>query len=400
MRRTPIAHVIFPRHSLEIPVPTFAMDAARMMAAVPDLELEILMPLPVRALRKVQDRSRIAQGARAWPEGIDEVLAKLEPRPTLIPYVPVPRRSVESAAVAISAALLLKKKADRPRVITGTFLDEGGVAAVAIARALSAKSIAVACGSDARSLIQDPHTPNRVMAKRSKETVDHADALVAVSEDLAKILDRFGRTATVVHFTADPKRFPWTPLPSGPKVVLFVGRLSMDKGVDLLLEAFARIQDKAAVLHLVGARAPDLDVEAETLRLGISERVKLIGELRHWEPALPEAYQKASCFVLPSRAEGFPAVLIEALLSGRPVVATDVGGVKEIVNAKRGVGALVEKDNVGALTRALDAVLSDCEQGLWDPAKLHDYALPMSWAGSLPRLEKLTRRLIAEAEQP
>jgi glycosyltransferase involved in cell wall biosynthesis len=390
MRRTPIAHVIFPQPSVVFPVPEFSLAAARGLAGSRGLDVEVLMPLPHKAARRLQDWSRRRRSARAWPPGIDEALGQIEPRPTLVPYLPVPGRSVESATVALAAALIARSPSARPVVLSGAFLDQGGFAAAMAARTLGASSIAIACGTDVRVT----HPANAVVepgrARRTKQTLKSATSVLAVSYDLAGQLARLGRTAEVVRFTASPERFPLLPPAEGAPVVLFVGRVSRGKGVDLLLEAFARIRRPDARLRLVGPAFPDLDAAREAARLGIADRVELIGEVAQEE--LLAAYRGASCLALPSRAEGFPVVLVEALLTGRPVVAADVGGVSEMVDAT--VGRLIPPEDPAALALALDEVLEARDREAWQPERLRAHALPMSWAANLAKLEALTWELI------
>lgn len=391
MSKLRVAYVIFPRHSPIIPAPTFAIDSARCLAGVAGLHVEVVMPLPLRFLKRLQSRSRRARGARAWPTGLDEVLLRLEPRPTLVPYLPLPQRSVESASLAIAAMIRLRPPDERPHVIIGPFLDEGGFAATTIARYTGAKSIAVACGSDIRALAASDYGPTSINVKRSRKAIENADQVIAVSRELAQEVVRRGKPAEVIHFTADPAKFPAGPFPPSASDVLFVGRLSRAKGVDLLLESFAKVRWPGAHLRLVGSRSEDLDVGAEVRRLGLSSRVTIVGELRHGSDELSMEYRGASCFVLPSRSEGFPTTVVEALLSGRPVVATDVGGVAELVSSK--VGVLVPPDDSPALTNALDSVLQSVAAGNWSPQELRHYALPVSWEGSTPRLAAVVRRL-------
>jgi glycosyltransferase involved in cell wall biosynthesis len=248
----------------------------------------------------------------------------------------------------------------------------------------------VACGSDVRILSSGHLPPDAARAARSKETLRHATTLLAVSNELAQEISRFGRRASVVRFTAGPERFPLQPPPAGPPVILFVGTVTRSMGIDLLLEAFALLGRTDARLHIVGPLFPELDAEAEARRLGIGDRVTVAGELT--ERALVEAYGRASCLVLPSRSEGFPAVIVEAMLTGRPVIATDVGGVREIVTPD--VGRLIPSEDPESLTAAIESVLEGCEQGAFDPQALRTRALPESWAGNLPKLEAATWSLL------
>lgn len=391
MKRTPVAHVIFPRPNPLRPVPEFAWGAVEAIAQTRDFDLTVYMPVPAKPLRGFSSWARRARGAAAWPEGLEEALQKLEPRPVLVPFVPVPRRSTESAAAALSAALVKRPRASRPRVIQGSFLDEGGFTASLVGRVLDCPAIVVAHGTDVRAARGELGEGGK--RRRALEAVHRASQVIAVSHRLAQDLALVGARAEVLPFTAKATRFGLQPLPKGPPELLFVGRLSRAKGVDLLLSAFALLPRKDVTLRLVGQPQPDLDVPAAIAQLGLQDRVTVTGELDHAE--LPACYTRASLVVLPSLAEGLPTVLVESLLVGRPVVATDVGGVRELVDGR--VGALVTEPGAGALAQAVAETLARAEAGAFEPAALRGKALPFAWESVGPKLVELTRRWVAPA---
>ena len=132
---------------------------------------------------------------------------------------------------------------------------------------------------------------------------------------------------------------------------LYVGRLSQDKGIDVLLQAF---EDVPGTLILAG-RGPQED----ELRARAGERVKFVG----WVPRedLPLLYAAADCFVLPSRSEPWGMVLNEAAAAGLPLVATDAaGGAHDLI--EEGVnGYRVPVDDPAALRAALHRVAASPE---------------------------------------
>jgi glycosyltransferase involved in cell wall biosynthesis len=390
VRRTPIAHVVFPRADPLRPVPGFAWDAVHALLEADDLDVEVLMPLPSRALRLPQSIWRGLLGRRSFAEDLEGALASLEPRPTFVRFVPLPNRSVESAAVAIAAHLLARPRAARPRLLHGSFLDEGGFAASVAARVMGCASIAVAHGTDvrvARRRLAD--RPSR--RRRALETIAHATKLIAVSNDLAQEIALLGRSAEVVRYGTFASRFPLVPLNKAivPRQVLFIGNVSRRKGVDVLMEAFALLAHQDAQLRIVGPHAGDIDVDADARRLGIGARVRVEGPVR--EEDVPSIVRESSCLVLPSRDEGFGIVLVEALLSGRPVVASRTGGIKEIVDDR--VGRLVEPEDQRALARAIDEILDRVDRGWWTERELREHAMPMTWEEQGPRLAEITREL-------
>lgn len=387
MKRTPVAHVIFPRPSPTRPVPEFAWHAAAALTHTNDLDVTILMPVPVPVARRIQGWARRLRGSAAWPADLEAGLARLVPRPVLVPYLPAPRRSTESAAVALAAYLIRRPRAGRPQVVQGSFLDEGGYAAAAVGRVLGVPSVAVAHGTDVRvARAQTADGVNR--GRRARTTLARADHVVAVSHQLAQELAVLGVRAEVLPFTSDAARFVASAPPEGAPEILFVGRVGRAKGVDRLLEAFSRVKHPAATVRLVGPSVGDVDVEKTIDVLGLSGRVFVEGEMPQDE--LPGRYARAACLALPSRGEGLPCVIVESLLSGRPVVATAVGGVGELVDDA--TGALVNDPSPDRLAAALDAVLE--RRHSFDPEALRRRAMPYTWQASGPRLVSLTRSLL------
>jgi glycosyltransferase involved in cell wall biosynthesis len=116
---------------------------------------------------------------------------------------------------------------------------------------------------------------------------------------------------------------------AGRRVVTFVGRLEPQKGGDWLIEAaprwLAELPD--CDLLLVGEGPLRGSLETAAKAAGIAERVHFVG----WRPGVPEILAASSLLVLPSAWEGMPNVVLEAMASRRPVVATDVEGVRELL---------------------------------------------------------------------
>jgi glycosyltransferase involved in cell wall biosynthesis len=137
-----------------------------------------------------------------------------------------------------------------------------------------------------------------------------------------------------------------------PRLVGTIGRVEPQKGVDVLIRAFAEIED--ATLLVVGDGSERGRLEELARDLGVSERV----EWKGWSDDARGYLPSLDVFVLPSRNEGFPLALLEALLAGTAVVASDVGSVAEAV--QDGVtGLLVPPDDHEALTQALRRLLAD-----------------------------------------
>ena len=142
-----------------------------------------------------------------------------------------------------------------------------------------------------------------------------------------------------------------------PKELLkigFVGRLSREKGVDLLLEAFALFsRDRADAQLVLCGEGPLLDhLEARARDLALLDRVVFAGFVNH----VADALEKLEVFVMPSLTEGMPMVLMEAMAANKKIVATRVGGMPEMLHSYKAY-ALVDNVNPAALNDAMTSVL-------------------------------------------
>lgn len=144
------------------------------------------------------------------------------------------------------------------------------------------------------------------------------------------------------------------------RVIIAIGRLSLEKGQVDLIRAFAKLiheqMNLQTKLVIVGEGPERERLEQEINALCIKERVRFAGQVSDVKPF----YAIADLLVLPSHSEGSPNVLLEAMAARVPVVATAVGGVPEIATHKENA-LLVEVRDVEALAQAMSELLSDRE---------------------------------------
>ncbi|MBO9436768.1 glycosyltransferase [Ruegeria sp. R13_0] len=201
------------------------------------------------------------------------------------------------------------------------------------------------------------------MRWRIDEKIARARSIVAISHFCRSQLMLFSDQQhwpriSIVHCGIDPDRYGHNPRDSFGKRVLFVGRLDAVKGAPLLLQAFAALREDHpdATLTLIGdgADRPALEAQAKTLALG--DAVTFAGYRP--QEAVADFLEEADMLVLPSFAEGVPVVLMEAMASRIPVIATQVAGVSELITDGE-VGFVVPPGDVSTLIARMQTLLSD-----------------------------------------
>jgi glycosyltransferase involved in cell wall biosynthesis len=226
-------------------------------------------------------------------------------------------------------------------------------------------------------------TDSRLQRWFKRRASRRVSAHVAVGERSARAVEEAvglpsGSVRTIYNGVPD---LPVDPLPrraNGP-VIGAVGRLSPEKGYDLAISALGNLPGATLVLVGDGSERGRLEVLAR--ELGVAERVQFTGwsdEPRRYLPGF-------DVFVLPSRQEGFPLAVVEAMLAGLPVVAADVGSVSEAV-LEAETGFLVPAEDPAALTDRLRHLLSN-----------RDLAQRLGSAGRERAREKFTAEAMARS---
>lgn len=175
-----------------------------------------------------------------------------------------------------------------------------------------------------------------------------------------------------------------------PLIVSFAGRLIDGKGVADLLKAFSKINQPGVHLQVIGDGPQRRNLEHLAEKLHITQQITFYGDTP-WDEVI--AYLKASDIVVnPSYTEGLPTSVIEAALCDCAIIATDVGGTREIISDKKS-GLLISPRDTTQLATALQRLVQDEDVRLQLAINAkHDVAQRFSWNESLAQYEQLLLR--------
>lgn len=353
----------------------------RQIRAIADLgvECEVLQPIdwaPPAPLHRLHP---------GWREGHEQLAGVLDSvdgiavhHPRV--YHPKPSRffpgdAWERMGRAVAGYIARRGRLRAADLIYAHFLCHEGYAGLVAARQLEIPLVAIARGDDVHAWPE--RWPDR--ATKLAEVLASADGLLASSHGLARdaavwATRGLSTPIEVVYNGVDTARFRPAAsdaerriarrrvgLPTDGSVLLSVATPIALKGWLELLDAFASLGAGDWQLAMVGAprNADDLDLESEARARGIGPRVTWLGCLP--PETMPDLYRAADGFVLASHNEGLSNALLEAMATGLPVVATDVGGHAEVV--EEGVtGRLVPPKNASALACALEEGVLDRDE--------------------------------------
>lgn len=292
------------------------------------------------------------------------------------PVFPVLSRAINGHVA--SAVLTPRVRRFQPDLVLAYWVYPDGYAALRTARSLGVPCVVGALGSDI-------HVRSGINQFMTRHTVNGVDALLTVSEAMRQsAIHEFGAQPDKVHtivngfntsvfFSRDQAtmRQKYGVAPD-EKLIIYVGRFVEAKGMRELLTAFKAMSDQDAKVGLV--LVGDGVMKTELLDLiqqqGLQGRVRVPGGLPPEQVA--EWISACDVLTLPSWSEGYPNVVVEGAACGRPVVATDVGGTREILNDSNGI--LIPPKDPEALQKALMSALSR----QWDHAGIAK-AMSRTW---------------------
>lgn len=306
--------------------------------------------------------------ANYWvSKGWEVTLILLVP-PTTAPFYQLDARiklkSLGVAGKSASKLAAISKAWQRIQVLRREIIDSKPDVVISFMNSVNVYTIIACVGLNIPTIVSEHIYPGRTDASKvwqliMKWAYRYADLVTVLTQNALPFYPATKGYQTIVMPNPIVKPEPvvaTTRLVSDPSLIA-IGRLHPQKGFDLLIKAFDQIQAKYPDWQITILGEGPMRSELEGLRstLKLNDRVHLPGLVTN----VPEYLQQADIFVMPSRFEGFPMALCEAMAAGLPVLATNcLSGPSEIVD--NGVnGILVTTENVDALAAGLDSLMSN-----------------------------------------
>lgn len=303
-------------------------------------------------------------------------------------------------AVAASTALLVRRiRREFPfdMILAATAYPDA-VAASHLARLFDVPFLVTVLGSDVNK--SGMHLALRPQIARA---LKRAGRVVAVSAALGDRVAEMGvdrSRIAVVRNGVDGEAFAIRDmreararlgLPQDRAIVTYVGNLLHVKGVDVLVEAVGKLGELGGppiFVNMVGGGPLAETLKARAEALGVADRIGFAG--RVLPTAVPDQMTACDVFCLPSREEGCPNVVLEALASGKPVVASRTGGIPELIREDNGI--LVTPEDPEDLARAMIRAV----KRPWDPEALRRSVPSLSWNDVGDTYARLIGEVLAE----
>jgi teichuronic acid biosynthesis glycosyltransferase TuaC len=353
----------------------FVENRLRQLVASGEVEARVVAPVPWFPL-KAEVFGRYGTFARKPAAEERHGLQITHPRYLVLPKVGQTCVPGWLASAGIREARRLRAQGFDFDLIDAHYFFPDGVAAARVASALDRPLVITARGTDLNEIAQQEGPRQQVL-----EAAQVAGGLITVSQALGEQLVRIGADpgkvrvlpngvdAQVFHAAEDRAALRAELGLEGPHV-LSVGRLVPIKGHDLLVRALGELPDVSLVLFGDGPERGALTRLAS--ELGVADRVRLMGRAPHAE--LARWYAASDVVALASENEGCPNAVLEGLACGTPVVASEVGGIPELITDEV-AGELVAERTGPGFAAALGRVLERPR----DEAGVLAYARRFSW---------------------
>ncbi len=288
-------------------------------------------------------------------------------------YMTIPGTSLIDAAGAMTSAAdkilpTIYSHQETFDLVDGHYLYPDGVAAYELAQKHNKPLILTARGSDVNFWMEQPAQKEKIL-----RALNYACKIICVSAALKNRLIGHGipeNKITVIMNGVDRSIFnaDQRPVKTG-EYLLSVGNLVPLKGHEYILHALAKLPDEKLII--IGSGTLEARLKSLAQQLNLTDRVTFLPNIPHDE--LADFYRKAKCTILMSSMEGMPNVILESLACGTPVIATNVGGISEVVTEDNGI--LIAERTAKALTDALKIGLPRP----WDHSRISSDTRYLDW---------------------
>jgi glycosyltransferase involved in cell wall biosynthesis len=302
--------------------------------------------------------------------------------PTFVPIVRLSRHLNPILMHVMTRHVVARLHAKFPfDVVLASWGYPDAVAALRISREYNCPQVTQLLGSDLNVLAKVP-----AIRKLISQTLCESAGVLTMSSAMAQAVEQLGVSpsrVTFQHNGVDQDSFRLHDkretrarlnLPLDSHIIVCVGNLVPIKGIDVLVDAFARLTpdlQQKTLLVLVGDGPSRQALELAVLEKNLTDKVRFLGRRLHTE--IPEWIGAADVLCLPSLAEGCPNVVLEAFASGRPVVASAVGAVPKLVTPIK--GRIVAPGQAVELAAALgEALVAN-----WDAETIRSSIADLTW---------------------
>lgn len=268
-------------------------------------------------------------------------------RRLIIPPLQAPQDILGRISLILSRLIALRRllRKYRPNVLV-SFMDRPGLL-----------SILASIGLGIPTIISERTNPlfynhGNLYDRLKRRIFPWAAAFVAQTSEVGQWAEEFmGKSKVIVIPNPVGEEFQASPIQARQKIILSVGRLCIEKGFDMLIEAFSLIAKRYPdwKLQIVGGGDQEELLRALIVKYGLVSQVELTGA-----SSSPQSYmQNAAIYVTSSRVEGFPNALLEAMASGMPPISFDFScGPRDLIEHQKN-GLLVKANDCEALAQAM-----------------------------------------------